>query len=476
MTGPFLQGISRHRMVVVTAFLLSAASLMAQPGPASQVDKIKWFRDAKFGLFIHWGLYSIPAGVWKGQTIPGPGEWIMNNARIPVQEYERLASQFNATAFDAEAWIKFAEDCGVKYVVIDGKDLDGFAMYRSLVSKYNVYDFTPFRRDPLKELADACARHHMKIGFYYSQAQDWHEPNGAGNTWDFGPDDMKDFGQYLRTKAEPQVRELLTGYGPVCLMRFGAPAMMNREQAQRFIDVVRGLQPAALINGRLGLAGDYASMADNGVPDGIEKGDWEASASINHTSGFKKGDNDWKTPEDITFKLVDIVSKGGNYLLDVGPTAEGLIPQPAVGNLLPMGRWLRANGEAIYGAGPTAFGDEFGALDRSRRDGNGQPVFVPARNWRCTTKPGKLFIHLFQWPKGSMELSNVKVRVTKAYFLADALRAPLQFTQQGDRVRISLPEHPPAEQEYSPRINPKLPHLNELEHVRVVLALETRAH
>jgi alpha-L-fucosidase len=479
MKVAFTQVLSRHH-VIVAALLVGAASLAAQSdrvaGSSSQDDKMKWFRDAKFGLFIHWGLYSIPAGEWKGQMIPGPSEWIMKSARIPVREYEQLATQFNPSAFDAEAWVKFAEDCGMKYIVVSAKGHDGFAMYRSLIGKYNVNDVTPFKRDPIKELTAACARHHMRIGLYYSQEQDWHDPNGFGNTWDFGPDSKKDFGQYLRTKAEPQTKELLSSYGPVCLLRFDAPTMVNREATLRLIDIVRGLQPATLINSSIGLAGDYAPIGDSLRPEGIVKGDWEATASINHTGGFKKGDNDWKTPEGITFELVDSVSKGGNYLLNVGPTADGLIPPPAVGNLLPMGRWLQANGEAIYGAGPTVFGDEFGAIDSGRRDQDGRLVIAPAKNWRCTTKPGKLFIHLFQWPNGAMELSKVKVRVTKVYFLADASRAPLQFTQDGDRLRILLPEHPPAEQEYSPRINPSLPHLNELEHVRVVLTIETRAN
>src|SRR5215469_5642495 len=223
----------------------------ALPAPASQDAKMKWFREAKFGLFIHWGLYAIPAGEWKGQPVPGIGEWIMNRAKIPVAEYEQLAKQFNPVKFNAEDWVKLAEDAGQKYIVITSKHHDGFAMYHSAVSKYNIFDATPFHRDPLKELAEACARHGIKFGFYYSQAQDWHEKNGAGNTWDFGPDDKKDFDEYLRGKAEPQVKELLTNYGPVCLIWFDTPRMMNvGDRAKRFIDIVHTLQPATLIDGR----------------------------------------------------------------------------------------------------------------------------------------------------------------------------------------------------------------------------------
>jgi alpha-L-fucosidase len=316
-------------------------------------------------------------------------------------------------------------------------------MYHSAVSKYNIFDATPFQRDPLKELAAACARHHIRFGFYYSQAQDWHEPNGAGNTWDFGPDNQKDFDQYLRSKAEPQVRELLTNYGPVCLIWFDTPRMMNTgDRAQRFIDIVHQLQPATLIDGRLGAAGDYRSMGDNAIPNAVVQGDWEVPATLNHTWGYKKDDNDWKTPGDLTFKLVDIVSKGGNYLLNVGPTAEGVIPQPSQDNLRAVGRWLKVNGEAIYGAGPTPLGDELGAVDNTRQDKKGAPLFVPATAWRCTTKPGKLYIHIFQWPAGSFELSKVKTAVTKAYLLADAKRQPLKVTQKDDHVSVALPEKP----------------------------------
>src|SRR5215472_7747177 len=227
------------------------------PAPASQDAKMKWFREAKFGLFIHWGLYSIPAGEWKGQPIAGIGEWIMNRAKIPVTEYEQLATQFNPVKFDAEAWVQMAQDAGMKYIVITSKHHDGFAMYHSAVTKYNIYDATPFHRDPLKELAAACARHSIRFGFYYSQSQDWHEPNGAGNTWDFGPDDKKDFDQYLRDKALPQTREILTQYGPLGMIWFDTPRLMTEQRARQFTDMVRELQPNCLINGRLGGKGDY---------------------------------------------------------------------------------------------------------------------------------------------------------------------------------------------------------------------------
>src|SRR5262245_15056821 len=241
------------------------------PDPKHE-ERIAWFREAKFGLFIHWGLYAIPAGEWKGKPVPGIGEWIMNRAQIPVKEYERLAGRFNPVKFNAEEWVKLAEDAGMKYIVITSKHHDGFAMYHSKVSKYNIVDATPFKRDAIKELADACARRKMRFGFYYSQAQDWHEPNGAGNIWDFGPDEKKDFDQYLRATAEPQVKELFTRYGPVCLIWFDTPRMMTQERGQRFVDIVRSLQPSCLIDGRLGTAGDYVSTGSNDIPTKNQEG------------------------------------------------------------------------------------------------------------------------------------------------------------------------------------------------------------
>jgi len=444
MKSGFRQFLSLKTIAAAVAACLAARAALAQT--PEQDARMKWFREAKFGLFIHWGLYAIPAGEWKGQAIPGIGEWIMNRAKIPVGEYEQLASQFNPTKFNAEEWVKMAEDAGQKYIVITSKHHDGFAMYHSAVSKYNIFDATPFHRDPLKELAAACARHGIKFGFYYSQAQDWHEKNGAGNAWDFGPDDKKDFDEYLRGKAEPQVKELLTNYGPVCLIWFDTPRMMNvGDRAQRFIDIVHNLQPATLIDGRLGSAGDYVSMGDNRIPDQVVKGDWEVPATLNKTWGFKKDDTDWKTPEDLTFKLVDIVSKGGNYLLNVGPTAEGLIPQASQDNLRTVGRWLKVNGEAIYGAGPTPFGAELGTPDATEKDRNGRPVFHQTTAWRCTTKPGKLYITFFQWPAGSFELSKVSGKVTKAYLLADSKHPALKVTQSGDKVTVGLPASAPGQ-------------------------------
>jgi alpha-L-fucosidase len=283
----------------------------------------------------------------------------------------------------------------------------------------------------------------MRLGFYYSQSQDWHEKDGAGNTWDFGPDqspdgkELKNYDAYLRGKAEPQVRELLTGYGPVALIWFDTPRMMTPERGQRFADIVRSLQPNTLIDGRLGTEGDYRSTGDNVVPPEASSEAWETPATINDTWGYRKDDTNWKSPGQITFKLVDIVSKGGNYLLNVGPTAEGVIPQASQDILRTVGRWLKANGEAVYGAGTSPFGDEYGEYTaHGAKDVRGQKLFLPQTEWRVTTKPGKLYFTFFAEPRAPFEIPAIKNRITRAYRLAD--RAPVELKTESGKTTFTL--------------------------------------
>jgi alpha-L-fucosidase len=418
--------------------LLSARAQQAAKSPVpdpARDKRLEWFRDAKYGLFIHWGLYSIPAGEWQGKRSLGLGEWIMNRSKIPVRDYETLASQFNPVKFNADAWVQLAQDAGMKYVVITSKHHDGFAMFRSKVSPYNIVDATPFKRDVLKELADACAKRGMRLGFYYSQSQDWHEPNGAGNTWDFSADDRKDYDQYLRGKAEPQVRELLTGYGPVALIWFDTPRMMTGDRGQRFADIVRTLQPSTLIDGRLGTEGDYRSTGDNVIPSESSDEAWETPATINDTWGYRKDDTNWKSAGQIAFKLIDIVSKGGNYLLNVGPMPDGIIPQPSQDVLRTVGRWLKVNGEAVYGAGATPFGPELGE-PRGAKDLRGNPMVYPQTEWRVTVKPGKLYFTFFAEPRVPFELPAMKNTPTRAYRLAD--HAPMELKSENGKTRFNM--------------------------------------
>jgi len=439
------------RKLFAAGFLVCVSLLAARaqtpspkpPDPAKE-KRLEWFREAKYGMFIHWGLYAIPAGEWNGRRCLGLGEWVMNRCQVPVKEYEKLAARFDPVKFNADEWVQLAQDAGMKYMVITSKHHDGFAMFKSAASPYNVVDATPYKKDILKQLADACARHGMRLGFYYSQSQDWHEPGGAGNTWDFGPDtapdgktELKKYEDYLRGKAEPQVKELLTNYGPVALIWFDTPRMMTPERGQRFADLVRTLQPATLIDGRLGTEGDYRSTGDNVIPAEASAEAWETPATINDTWGFRRDDTNWKSPGQIAFKLVDIVSKGGNYLLNVGPTAEGVIPQPSAEVLRTVGRWLRVNGEAVYGTGPSPFGDEFGEwTSRGAKDVRGQKLFLPHTEWRVTTKPGKLYFTFFSEPRAPFEIPVMKNRVLRAYRLAD--KAPVELKTDSGRTTFLL--------------------------------------
>ena len=422
---------------VIVVGPLGQARAPSPPDPAKE-KRLEWFREAKYGLFIHWGLYAIPAGEWNGKRSLGIGEWIMNRLTIPVKDYEKLSSRFNPVKFNADEWVRLAKDAGMKYIVITSKHHDGFAMFKSNASAYNIVDATPFKRDVLKELADAAARQGIRLGFYYSQSQDWHEPNGAGNTWDFGPDDKKDYDQYLRSKAEPQVKELLTGYGPVALIWFDTPRMMTGDRAQRFAAIVRQLQPATLIDGRLGTEGDYRSTGDNVIPPQASTDAWEVPATINHTWGYRTDDTDWKSPGQITFKLVDIVSKGGNYLLNVGPTAEGLIPQASQDILRTVGKWLQVNGEAVYGAGPTPFGEELGEPSvRGAKDIRGDALVYQQIQWRVTTKPGKLYFTFFDEPRAPFQLPQMRNAAKRAYRLADG--APVEMKTENGRTALNVP-------------------------------------
>jgi alpha-L-fucosidase len=430
--------------LIVTAGSYAQSTTAPRPVDPAREKRLEWFRDVKYGMFIHWGLYAIPAGEWKGQRSLGLGEWIMNRSKVPVAEYEKLAAQFNPVKFNPDEWVQLAQDAGMRYIVITSKHHDGFALFKSAVSKYNVADATPYKRDILKELAAACAKRGMRLGFYYSQSQDWHEPNGAGNTWDFGPDtapdgktELKKYDEYLRGKAEPQVKELLTNYGPVALIWFDTPRMMTPERGQRFADIVRNTQPNTLIDGRLGTEGDYRSTGDNVIPPEASTEAWETPATVNDTWGFRKDDTNWKSPGQVAFKLVDIVSKGGNYLLNVGPTAEGIIPQASADVLRTVGRWLKANGDAVYGAGMSPFGGEFGEwTSKDVKDVRGGKLFLANNEWRVTTKPGRLYITFFAEPRAAFEIPAMRNRITRAYRLAD--RAPIALKTENGRTTFNM--------------------------------------
>jgi alpha-L-fucosidase len=329
--------------------------------------RMAWWRDARFGMFIHWGPYAVPAGVYQGEPVRGIGEWIMNTAQIPVAEYETFAEQFNPVEFDAAEWVRIAKDAGMKYIIITSKHHDGFALWDSEVSDYDIVDVTPFGRDVLRELADAAAREGIRLGFYHS-IMDWHHPDAQAPhypTYNTQEKSNPDFPAYVDQYLTPQVRELVMGYDPAVLWFDGEwIPEWTHEMGLDMYTMVRSLKPNILVNnrvdkGRQGMQGmnrrDQQYAGDFGTPEqeileGTSTFDWESCMTMNDTWGFKSTDDNWKSAETLVHNLVDIVAKGGNYLLNVGPTAEGRIPSASVERLREIGEWLAVNGEAIYGS------------------------------------------------------------------------------------------------------------------------------
>ena len=399
----------------------------------------EWFSSGKFGMFIHWGPYSVLGGEWNGKRIEQGdiAEWIMQRFQIPVAEYRKVAATFNPAQFNAREWVALAKNAGMKYLIITAKHHDGFAMFDSKVSGYNIVDYTKFGRDPLKELSEACAEAGIKFCVYYSHREDWENPYAYGNTWDFDSsqtnldtmDHPELFRKYLDDKALPQLKELLTHYGPLGIVWFDR-GMYTPEQGKEFADLVHALQPNCLVNGRVGhydqeLLGDYQSLTDNGMPVGGIEEAWETPQTLNDTWGFSKFDQNWKSPGDIIRRMVAIVSKGGNYLLNVGPTGEGIIPGPSVKILKSVGEWMNKNSESIYGTSPSPF-----------------PVEFP---WGfCTRKGDLLYLHIFDRPvDGILKLEGLNNRIRNAYLLTDKAGKLKVSRDKSGQWLISLPESRP---------------------------------
>lgn len=421
-----------------------AAQDLPQETPAQRDARMAWWREARFGMFIHWGIYAVPAGTYRGQRIAGIGEWIMQRAAIPIPEYEQFARQFNPTEFDAEEWVRLAKEAGMKYIVITSKHHDGFAIFDSKVSDYDIVDRTPFRRDPLKELAEAARRHGLKLGFYYS-IMDWHHPDAQAPNYPNYNDGKKtnpNFRRYVEQYMKPQLRELLTNYGEVAVLWFDGEWIPDwtEEQGRELYAFVRRLQPKILINNRVGKGrqgmqgltkeghvGDFGTPEQEVPPQGLPGVDWESCMTMNDTWGYKSFDDNWKDTRTLIRTLIDAASKGGNFLLNVGPTAEGVIPAPSVHRLREIGEWMRVNGEAIYGTSASPFA--------------GQP------SWgRFTRKPGKLYAHVFDWPRDRrLEIpGGLREEVVRAYLLADETRESLPVERTATGVVVTLPAVPPS--------------------------------
>ena len=362
----------------------------------SKDTKQQWFKDAKYGLFIHWGLYSILAGEYKGKKTPNIGEWIMNHLDIPVKEYEQLASQFNPKHFNAEEIVQSAKRWGMKYLIFTSKHHDGFAMYHSKCNPYNIVDATPFKRDVMKELQLACEKYSLPFCLYYSQAQDWHDPDGLMSGKD---NSNKDFQKYFDRVCVPQVKEICSEYGTISLIWFDTPLTMEEKYSRELYDLVKSLQPDCCISSRIGNdMGNYNSTADNCIPLLPYKGDWECSATINETWGYRKDDENWKTPGVIIKKLLKINGRGGNYQLNVGPDADGVIPPGSVKVLDKVAEYIKVNEDSIYGTR---------CMEISPYD----------FDWALfTRKDYKLFIHIIE-DVPRMDVYGLANKIKRAYIL-----------------------------------------------------------
>ena len=410
-------------------------------------ERIAWWQEARFGMFVHWGVYSVAGGEWKGKKVSGYSEHLMRKEKIPVAEYrEELVKPFNPVDFNADKWIRTARDAGMKYFIITAKHHDGFAMFDSDVTDYNIVDATKYGKDPMKELAAACKKYGLKFGFYYSHAFDWEDPNAPGNDWDYqNPGgDLNLFGgrnwydvhpellpkavKYVNEKAIPQIKELLTKYHPDILW-FDTPHKLPLSENLRILKAIRETDPNVVVNGRLARSndrnfGDYRNTADRPAEFFPVTGDWEAIPTTNESYGYSKYDNSHKPASFFIRLLANAASRGGNLLMNIGPMGNGEIDPRDTVILSGIAHWMKVNSESIYGT---------------------QKSPLPLQSWGvCTQKGNRLFLHVFKWPRnGKLVVGGLKNLPGKAWLLADTSRKnlPVEKLNTPD-VQVNLPATP----------------------------------
>ena len=419
-------------------------------------DRSGWYRDAKFGMFIHWGPYSL-ASVEASWPIMRPGA--EHYEPISETEYRALPEKFNPLKFDPESWVRLAKAAGQKYIVFTTKHHDGFCMFDSAYTDYKITN-TPYGKDIVAMLSEACRKEGMPLGFYYSPPDMYHRgfrdtSKPARTNWN-GEPTRAEWPLYL-DYMELQLTELLTRYGDVATIWFDGLRNQEKYDGRRFHQVIRRLQPATLINNRIGLPGDYETP-EQFIPKGIPtKGTrlvglrpveqkettavpkqedfrlWETCMTINRTWAYNESDREFKSVTDLIRSLVEVAGKGGNFLLNVGPTPEGAIQPEFEQRLKGIGKWLEVNGEAIYG---TTYGPlqdlSFG---------------------KTTAKGNTIYLHVFDWPPDRLEFGGLQAQLGSVRVLSTG--EPLEFSQTGDRVSIQTLEQAPD------------PHVS-------VLALETK--
>ncbi|HEX7116448.1 MAG TPA: alpha-L-fucosidase [Steroidobacter sp.] len=380
-----------------------------------------WYREARLGMFIHWGLYSQAAGMWKGHRHYGVVEYMQQNLRIPKNEYAKLAEEFNPEQFDAKAWVEVARQAGFKYIVITAKHHEGFAMYDSKADDFNIVRTTRFGRDPIKELAQAARAAGIRLGFYYSQYLDWRDPDAAGNDWDF-PVGPRDFRAYMHRKAIPQLTELLTQYGPIGVIWFDIPGASTPDESAEWVKLVRSLQPDTLISSRVGNGlGDFENYGDNELPPaGSRTKPWESIFTHNHSWGFVRHDRTFKSPTELIRTVATVASRGGNTLINVGPEPTGKLPEVTVRAFREMGSWVHANAESIYGTqGGTLGPMPWGVI---------------------TQRDRRVYLHVFHPPRNRQLIvpAMAELRPSAVQLLAGGAQLPWQLRSAD--LWITLPE------------------------------------
>jgi alpha-L-fucosidase len=453
---------------------------------ASKEETKELFNNSKYGMFIHWGLYSIPGGVWEGKKMeemgrPNVAEWVQYVAKIPRDEYAKLAPRFNPTDFDADAIAKLAKDAGMKYLVVTSKHHDGFALYDSKVSEYDIMDASPFKRDIVQELYGACKKYGIDFGLYYSHNIDWMDGGDCQysvfkeqndkeekktqkfgpNLWDPSPNT---FEEYLENKAYPQVKEILTKFPGMTTLWYDMARYMKPEQSAKFYKIAYDIQPQMLINERVGNdMGDFDIPGDNQIPQdhlAITK-PWQTVGTLNNSWGYKSYDNDWKSVKELLFWLTEIVSKGGNYMLNIGPMASGEVPKESIENLREVGKWLAINGEAIYNTkkwrvtheGPTDLRMD-GTNERQAHKGIN--IEFTAQDFWFTKNGNKLFaISLENSEKNIVIKSLAKGEDKVKYLKILGADSKIKWNQTEEGLKIELPENLPSNIGYALEITLK---------------------
>ncbi|MEC5166563.1 alpha-L-fucosidase [Flavobacterium sp. PL11] len=405
--------------------------------------RMQWWKDAKYGMFIHWGLYSALGGEYNGKVTPKIAEWIQNTLKIPASEYKKLVEQFNPAKFNADQWVSVAKDAGMKYMVITSKHHDGFALFDSKVSEYDVMS-TPFKRDIIKELKTACDKQGIKFGLYYSHAIDWDHPEayiGEGvlrermNTVDFDATKM-DRAKYLKEKSFPQLREILTNYGTIDILWFDMGKGLDNEEIRQFVKIAKELQPNIIVSSRIGdevaptsinkdMYFDFFTPSDNYFTGDDLAIPFEMAGTTNTSWGYRKDDQEWRKPLFMLNSLIASASRNGNYLLNVGPMANGLMPEEPVKNLKIAGQWLKENAESVYSTTPSPFPWNY--------------------NWGYVTqKPNKIYLNVFNWPvSNEIELNGILSKVDKIHVLGS--NKNVAFKQNGRFLTIDLAGVPKKE-------------------------------